>query len=117
VVAIAVVKISSLLLYIRIFGNRQSLLVAGWVIGMFTIIWSAVVMVVSCLQCRPIAAIWDPSIQGTCINGWSFSVVTSALNTMTDLVLLVLPVPAVLGLQLQKFERCSLAGVFLVGIM
>jgi hypothetical protein len=117
VVAIALVKISALLLYTRIFGNRQSLLVAAWVIGMFTIVWSAVVVVVSCLQCRPIAALWDPSIQGTCINGWSFFVVTGALNTITDLVVLVLPVPAILGLQLQKFERCSLAAVFLIGTM
>ena len=114
-VAVFLVKISILLLYVRIFGRLRWMRVSCWIMGAYTTAWAIMVVVVCFTQCQPLALIWDKTIEGTCIDSWLFFVIGSSLNTFGDLVLLVLPLPAVWGLQLGKFQRVSLMGIFLLG--
>lgn len=114
--AIPLIKISILLLYVRIFGRLRYFRILGWGLGIFTAAWGIMVILVCSLQCRPLAYNWDKSIEGgTCINSWIFFVTGSSINTATDLVLLILPLPAVWGLSLGNFQRVSLTGIFLLG--
>ena len=73
------------------------------------------VILVCVFQCHPIAFVWNKSIPGSCINSCLFLTIKSGLNVLTDFAILVMPLPAVLGLQLSHFQKVSLVGIFLLG--
>ncbi|KAL8760293.1 MAG: hypothetical protein Q9184_003388 [Pyrenodesmia sp. 2 TL-2023] len=92
--SIPIIKISILLLYIRILGRLRYFKIIAYIIGVFSICWGIMVILVCSLQCRPIQFLWDKGIKGTCINAPLFFFIGSAPNVFTDFVLLVLPLPA-----------------------
>ena len=67
------------------------------------------------MACIPVAKFWDPTIAGTCINFNIFFLVNSIIETILDFVILVLPVPMILGLQLSRHNKVVLSGIFLLG--
>ncbi|KAL9598131.1 MAG: hypothetical protein Q9219_004687 [cf. Caloplaca sp. 3 TL-2023] len=108
--SIPIIKISILLLYIRIFGRLRYFKILAYVIGAFSICWGVMVIFVCALQCRPIQYNWDKSIQGTCINASLFFILGSAPNVFTDFVLLALPLPEIWNLHLTRAQKISLTG-------
>ena len=81
----------------------------------FTIAWAIMVIFVIIFQCNPVSKAWNPLTPGTCINSWLFFVIGSSMNCGTDIAILILPLPSVLRLQLSKWQKISLVGVFLLG--
>jgi hypothetical protein len=73
-------------------------------ITIFLVIGSHIVIVVSLpADCRPFAKIFDVTIrEGQCPNKTALYIATGALNTVTDVMGLVLPIPMVLRLQMVK---------------
>ncbi|KAL8753698.1 MAG: hypothetical protein Q9199_004866 [Rusavskia elegans] len=66
--SIPIIKLSILLLYIRIFGRLRYFKNLAYIIGIFSVCWGIMVILVCALQCRPVQYTWDKSIKGTCIN-------------------------------------------------
>ena len=112
---IGLIKISILLLYVKIFRPLRYMRHSAYGIGVFTICWSIMAILVFCLQCRPVQRIWDKAVPGTCINAWLFFVISSAINVVTDFVVLVLPIQATWGLQLPIPQRISVMSIFMLG--
>ncbi|KAI4277415.1 MAG: hypothetical protein LQ337_001796 [Flavoplaca oasis] len=113
--SIPIIKVSILLLYIRIFGRLRYFRILAYVIGIFSICWGIMVILVCALQCRPVQFIWDKSIEGTCINAPLFFIIGSAPNVFTDFVILVLPLPAVWNLHTTRAQKISLSFIFILG--
>ena len=113
--SIPLIKVSILLLYVRIFGRQRYFRFTAYGLGLFTICWSIMVILVCAFQCQPVQYIWDKSIDGTCINALEFFVVGSTIDVVTDFAILLLPLPSVVRLQLSVFQRVSLVGIFLLG--
>ncbi|KAL8656811.1 MAG: hypothetical protein Q9226_002549 [Calogaya cf. arnoldii] len=113
--SIPLVKISILLLYIRIFGSLRYFRILAYIIGIFSICWGIMIILVCSFQCRPVQYSWDKSIEGTCINAPLSFIIASALNVFTDFVLLVLPLPAVWNLHTTTSQKISLTVIFLLG--
>ncbi|KAL8727053.1 MAG: hypothetical protein Q9166_006296 [cf. Caloplaca sp. 2 TL-2023] len=113
--SIPIIKISILLLYIRIFGHLRYFKLLAYIIGVFSICWSIMVILVLSFQCRPVQYIWDKSIKGTCVNAPLFFIIGSAPNVFTDFALLVLPLPAVWNLHTTRAQKISLTAIFLLG--
>lgn len=66
--------------------------------------------------CNPIAKTWDASItEGTCISSPGLYIATAVTNIITDLALILLPIPLVLGLQMPGIQKFYLLIVFLIG--
>ena len=67
-------------------------------------------------QCAPVEAQWDITIQNaTCISRRKAYVAPSAVNVVTDVVLLILPIPYVWNLHASLAHRMILIGIFLLG--
>lgn len=113
--SIPIIKLSILLLYIRIFGRLRYFKLLAYIIGTFSVCWGIMVILVCALQCRPVQYTWDKSIKGTCINAPLFFIIGSAPNVFTDFVLLVLPLPAVWNLHTTRAQKISLTGIFMLG--
>ena len=125
----ALPKLSILFLYLRIFPIKTFrrvtyaiMFVVGvrirhtYVKSIPTIVQGAAVA--SCFaaifQCNPIESQWMPSIPGKCYNVTLFYRL-SIQNAITDLVMLVLPLPIVWNLHATRSKKIGVTVVFLMG--
>jgi hypothetical protein len=67
--------------------------------------------------CKPIAAGWDVrlSVDATCINRPPIYITQAAFGCVTDLMLLLLPIPTIVGLQMSTRQKFGLVGLFAIG--
>ncbi|KAL8774200.1 MAG: hypothetical protein Q9194_004095 [Teloschistes cf. exilis] len=115
-VAAAALKFSVLFFYHRIFPIRAFTL---WniAIGVIVIAWFIAFIVSQFLTCRPIAFYWDKSIPGGhCINSNHVAYyITSPPDILTNVAILVLPIPWLWNLQMQRRRKVVLTFIFLLG--
>ncbi|CAG8048755.1 unnamed protein product [Penicillium olsonii] len=114
VTALAITKISILLMYARIFPTR-GFRIASIILGVVSISWAIAIIFVSVFQCTPIKRAWDPTTPGTCINLKASFIGNAVPNIVTDIAILSLPVRAVWGLHANLVHRLSVIGMFLLG--
>jgi phage-related holin len=69
--------------------------------------------------CKPIAASWDPLLFGTavCINRGAIYIAQAVIGIATDVMLLGIPIPTVLKLQMPNKQKFGLVGIFSIGSM
>jgi hypothetical protein len=64
--------------------------------------------------CKPIAASWDPLLLSTavCINRIGIYIAQAIIGIANDVLLLALPIPTVLRLQMPNKQKIGLVGIF-----
>ena len=108
-------KIALLLIFRRISTAKTHRLAISAVMAVVAG-YSIALILVLIFQCNPIARAWDVSIvTGSCVNRPAVYVATASVNIGTDLALLLMPVPIVLGLKLPWPQKIGLAAMFAVG--
>jgi hypothetical protein len=91
-------------------------------------VWSTLVVTLSAyisiffsllFACKPIAASWDPLLLpiAVCINRGGIYIAQAVIGIVTDVLLLALPIPTVLKLQMPTKQKFGLVGIFAVGSM
>ena len=117
--AIMCTKLAVLLLYQRVFFPQRwsrsdislkafmALLLLFYVSTTFAKIW----------QCLPRDHIWDKSIPGQCINISVLFNVSGIFNTVTDFIILLIPVRVVWSLNMARKRKLGVLAVFTVGSM
>ena len=108
------VKMSIILFYRRVFPVRRFRLVADVSIGL-VIAWGLATVLAAVLQCRPLHALWDKSINGHCDDDLKYVVGVQGANIGLDFLILFLPMPMVWGLHRPRQEKIALFLVFLLG--
>lgn len=73
------------------------------------------IVLVSCLQCRPLEALWNPNVRGICINFSYFSVFNSSFNFVLDMAILLSPLPLVAKLNSSRRKKILLSINFALG--
>ena len=68
-------------------------------------------------QCIPRRAIWDPFVEGTCVNINVTYLASSGINIATDLVLFFLPIWAVWHLQMATKSRLGICALFATALL
>jgi hypothetical protein len=69
-------------------------------------------------QCVPMRYIWDPlSPEARCINYQVFWYISAGFNTLTAIVIWILPIPLIKGLHLPKRQKHWLVMVFALGVL
>lgn len=112
--ALPLIKFSILLFYNRLFPGRRFRIVS-YCIAAFVLCWWIVFFLTTVFQCTPIAANWWPDSYDYCMDEYAMYDVYSALNLLTDIVILALPWPLVMKLQLAPRKKFQLLGIFLLG--
>jgi len=114
--ALPFVKTSILLLYIRIFGRLRYMRIMAWVVGVINFAYGFTVMLVCALQCVPLQSLWDMTITDKrCINSGLFFILGSIPDFVTDLIILLLPLPAIWQLHTSTAQKAGITGVFALG--
>ncbi|KAI4162877.1 MAG: hypothetical protein LQ342_003594 [Letrouitia transgressa] len=113
--SITVIKISILFFYSRLFPFR-SFRVAAIITGGVEILWWIGLMLTAFLHCRPLAYYWDRSIpNGYCTNDNLIGYTITSVNIVTDVIVLLMPLPWLWGLQLNLTKRLAIIGLFVLG--
>lgn len=113
--SVALPKISVLCLYLRIFTSRGARLTCYVLLGITTLTWVAYI-IAAYFQCTPFEFQWDKKIPGGhCFDIEAYYKSTSVPNIVTDLIILILPVPTVVNLKVTMTRKLGLLLVFLVG--
>ncbi|KAL8751868.1 MAG: hypothetical protein Q9199_006134, partial [Rusavskia elegans] len=115
-VAILAMKCSILWFYHRIFPIRK-FTISCIVIGAVTVAWFIASIVAQFLICRPFQYFWDKSIPGgKCISANHVAYfITSPPDILTSLAILILPIPWLWGLQMQRRRKIAISGIFILG--
>ena len=111
------VKTSLLLFYVRLFPDRRMRMVAYITAA---IQWSFCIAstIVDIDTCTPLKYFWDKAIPGGhCINTHVFYIVGSTMQLVTDVVVLLIPLPVVWSLQIGVPRKIGLSVIFLLGSM
>lgn len=114
--ALALVKISIIASFHRIFPTRSikrtmyavaGFVLAVWIIGIFTTLF----------QCSPIHAAWDfQVVKPKCLPITKVYYFTTAFSIVTDLLLCILPLPFFWKLKLPIKEKRIVSGLFALGL-
>lgn len=111
---IGVVKISTLLLFARIFPGKNFKRML-WAVGLFISTYSAIMVLTMIFQCRPINRVWNPLVEADCIDTSKVWIVMASMNVLTDCSLLCLPLPQLWKLQMHRGTKMQLIGIFSIG--
>lgn len=107
-------KVSILMLFSRIFTARWFTLTVRWCVG-FLVAHGLLFLFLIVFQCIPVEGIWNKSISAKCLDitaiGWAGAV----FSIVEDLVILVLPIPELLKLQLSLQKKIAVFLMFSVG--
>ncbi|KAI4671176.1 uncharacterized protein J4E88_009209 [Alternaria novae-zelandiae] len=70
------------------------------------------------ISCKPFAKNIDVTItEGQCLNKAALYIATGVLNIITDIMVIILPIPMVLRLQMSRERKIMVIGIFSVGSM
>ncbi|KAI1104721.1 hypothetical protein F4804DRAFT_175999 [Jackrogersella minutella] len=80
------------------------------------ILWLFAYTLVELLQCRPLAKFWDSNVEGTCIQVNEVdSIGTAVLSLIIDAIVLLLLVPRLCVLQINRTRKASLFIIVALG--
>ena len=114
VVAMATVKFSILLFYRRIFPARTFKLVLCSIAGLVSA-WVIAMGFAMIFQCSPIQKAWNPTIQGDCIDISKLYLSNAVPNIITDIIIIIAPIPILWKLKVTRAQKAALCGVFSMG--
>ncbi|PVI00787.1 hypothetical protein DM02DRAFT_466239, partial [Periconia macrospinosa] len=110
-VSLCATKLSILCLCFRIFDVAQwrKAYFAVLVVLVLYTIW---VFINSVMPCVPVRAAWDPSVPGWCFPRFPMWLLNASLNIFTDVLVITLPIPAILTLQLPRKQKIGVSVIF-----
>ncbi|KAI9370026.1 hypothetical protein BJX61DRAFT_545024 [Aspergillus egyptiacus] len=112
---LAFTKFALLMLYGTLFrstGLRTFILsLTAATIAAYTIAFALALLFV----CRPIRQAWDGSIPGSCYERGNIHVATTIANLISDIILILIPIPMVRELRLPTLQKIGVMLMFGVG--
>lgn len=112
--ALSFVKASLIVFYLQVFQERR-FRIACWAILVFIAITTIILQSLAIFVCSPVPAFWDRDIKGKCLNVAVMANANSIVAIMLDLIILVAPMPSLLGLQMKLSRKISVAFMFAIG--
>lgn len=115
IVALLFAKVSAILFYFRVFNVAPWFRWSAYVTMFLTIGWAISLLCVALFQCRPIHKAWDQEVPGTCIDPFAGYTANAVPNVVTDILILLLPMPILWKLKTGWKRRVGFAFVFFLG--
>ncbi|KAJ5689365.1 hypothetical protein N7462_003757 [Penicillium macrosclerotiorum] len=112
--AVLCAKASILMQYFRVFPTRRMRIVCWTMITILSIygIWC---IISAFLNCIPVAKFWDDSIPGFCLSKPALWFSNASMHITTDLAILIIPIPALIAIDIPKKQKIVLMIMFALG--
>jgi len=105
VTSIGLVKFSILLLYHRL-SRKRSFRLTVYALLFLIVAYSLATIFLVIFRCHPISKAWDITITyGSCLSIKTISITNGFFNVITDITILILPIPIAWGLFLPKRQK------------
>ncbi|KAI9049659.1 hypothetical protein LZ554_006684 [Drepanopeziza brunnea f. sp. 'monogermtubi'] len=115
-VTMALVKCSVICFYCRIFESVQHFRISAQLVLGTVVAWSVIIILSGYFICRPFAFNWDATIAGgVCADRTALLLATSTFNVITDVLVLSLPMPHIMSLNLPLRVKGGILFMFSVG--
>lgn len=111
-VAMVLVKFSYCYMYLRLFPHLR---IHVHVVAAFVSVWGLAFIFVILFQCTPMSKQWEPQLEGHCLDPRPVFVANAALNFLSDMALLCMPITQVMRLQMKTPVKLSICSIFLLG--
>ncbi|WWC70330.1 uncharacterized protein I206_104280 [Kwoniella pini CBS 10737] len=112
--ALMTTKTAILILYIRMSTAHPFLRYASWFVLAIVDIAGIVLTFLNIFQCRPVSAAYN-RIPGECIDLVSLYLSSAPINILTDLAILLFPLPILTSLRMELRQKIVLVATFIVG--
>ncbi|KAL8961642.1 MAG: hypothetical protein Q9193_001837 [Seirophora villosa] len=92
--------------------------VAWYIITVWCFLWGISTFIAAVFQCTPVSYLWTQfsgKTKGKCVDFTALLIATAAVNIFTDVAVLVLPMPMVWKMKIQKAQKLAVSGIFLLG--
>ncbi|RAL13056.1 uncharacterized protein BO97DRAFT_450383 [Aspergillus homomorphus CBS 101889] len=113
--ALGLSKIGLIILYYRLSDMQRSWRIILWSFTMFVITYMIVLECLFLFGCNPIPKAWDVTVEGQCISRASVFLAGTCASITIDIVLVVTPLPVVVGLNMVRKKRVGVACMFGLG--
>ena len=111
-------KMSFCFQYLRIFpGKRMRIAIYITIAASVIYILQSVLTMV--LMCQPLSSFWEDGgfiVPGKCLDFKTTLYISAAINLVTDIMIILLPIPGLKSLQLPAREKIGLIAVFSLGL-
>lgn len=110
-------KTSILIFYLRLSKDTQSVLRGASYVTLAVVNLAAIVL--TCLnmfQCIPVHAAWKAIDDKKCFSTLTIYLASAPVNIITDLAILVLPIPVLTGMSLPQRQKAVLVFTFSLGV-
>lgn len=111
------VKLTILFFYRRVFGSKSKVKWATAIGIVLVICLNGGVFLANLFSCRPIQRTWNPMVPGQCFNPVILPYLSGVSSFLTDLYVLVIPIPVIWSLNLDVKRRLRVMAVFGLGIL
>lgn len=109
-------KTSILVFYLRLARNtKKSLRIASYVTLAVVNVAGVVLTLLNVFQCSPVAAVFGAA-DGECIALVTLYLASAPVNVITDLAILILPIPILTGMHLPQKQKTFLVAAFGLGV-
>jgi hypothetical protein len=108
------IKLSLLTLIARIFSPYKRRMQSVYALGGLLVVYYIISFILKIRICWPIAAYWKGD-QSKCLNQSAVITADSIISTVTDAIILILPLPLTWSLQLPAKKKLRVGGMLAVG--
>lgn len=112
--AMVTAKASVIIQYFHVFPTKKMRIVCCIMGGIITV-YGTWAILSAFLNCVPVARFWDPTVPGHCLAYKPLRYSNASLNIMTDIVILIMPIPALKPLDLPLRQKVGCCCVFALG--
>lgn len=113
-VGLGMTKASILVFYTNIFTTRNFKICARLMLGVVTF-WTVSFFFTNLFTCYPITPLVEAFYGNSCLDGVSMWYSSCVTDIIIDFMILAMPVPMVLRLQLPLQQRLAIVGMFMLG--
>lgn len=100
--------------YLRVFPTRRMRIVC-WVMITILGVYGTWCVVSAFLTCVPVAKFWNPSLPGFCLSRPGLWFSNASMHITTDLAILVIPIPALMAIDIPRKQKLVLMIMFALG--
>lgn len=108
-------KLSILLLFTQIFSVRHRFVLGVKVLTTLLLIYYTTITFLMAFACTPIRKFWRPTERGRCIDKDTMFITNSVVGMVTDVIILVSPVPLLWCLQMDTRKKIGACAVLAAG--
>ncbi|KAJ5199292.1 hypothetical protein N7472_004496 [Penicillium cf. griseofulvum] len=112
--AVLCAKASILMQYWRVFPTHRMRVVC-WIMITILGIYGTWAVISAFLNCIPVAKFWDPTMEGFCLDKTKLWFSNAGMHISTDIAILVIPIPALMAVDLPRRQKIALMIMFGLG--